>query len=117
MSNLISGITAFEHENYQQAFILLHPLAQAGNPQAQVIIANMYHLGLGMNKNILLAIQWYNKAAIQGEPLACNNLATIYFLGDDGIPPDEIQAHKWWQYAVNNGFIHSPEPEFLTSAV
>lgn len=108
MSNLIIGISAFENQDYHRAFTLLHPFAHSGNPQAQSIIANMYHLGLGMNKNISLAIQWYTKAAMQGEHIACNNLGTIYFLGDDDIPPNEIEAHKWWQYSINQGFIHSP---------
>lgn len=80
MSNLKKGLVAFEQKNYQETLTLLKPLAKEGNPKAQCIIGNIYHLGLGVNHNIQEAIKWYKKSAKQGYLIAENNLKTIYLM-------------------------------------
>ena len=39
--NLTSGVTAYYNGNYQRAYQFLSPLAQEGEPQAQVRVARM----------------------------------------------------------------------------
>jgi TPR repeat protein len=80
MSNLEKGLRAFEQKNYTDTLTLLKPLAQKGHSEAQCIIGNIYHLGLGVDRNIEEAIKWYNKAAKQGYSIAENNLNTIYLM-------------------------------------
>lgn len=112
MSNLNAGLTAFNTEDYANAFELLKPLAEQGNAEAQCIIGNMYDLGLGLEKNILEAVEWYKKSSEQGYGVASNNLGTIFKLGREGIPVNQIESNKWYQKARNQGFMHSPSIEF-----
>jgi TPR repeat protein len=80
MSILEKGLLAFEEKKYKETLILLKPLAEEGNPEAQCILGNIYHLGLGVNHNIKEAIKWYQKSAKQGYLIAENNLKTIYLM-------------------------------------
>lgn len=80
MSNLEKGLLAFEQENYSETLILLKPLAENGHSEAQCILGNIYHLGLGVEPNIKEAIKWYQKSAKQGYLIAQNNLNTIYLM-------------------------------------
>ena len=108
MSNLTSGLAAFEAKNYLDAFELLKPIAERGDAEAQCIVANMYHLGLGLERDVLEAIKWYEKSAEQGYGVASNNLAGIFAIGDGSIVVDSIEAEKWYQQARKQGFLHSP---------
>ena len=108
MSDLEKSLAAFNKQDYTQAFTLLKPLAEQGNPEAQCIIASMYHLGLGGEKMILEAIKWYIKSAEQGYGVASNNSAGIYLCGADGVAADRTEADKWFQKAKEQGFSHTP---------
>jgi len=44
----------------------LNKLAKQGNAQAQYYLGKMYAYGVGINKNIDVAIDWFNKAALVG---------------------------------------------------
>lgn len=107
MSNLEKGLAAFEAKDYPTAFGLLKPVADQGNAEAQCIIANMYHLGLGLERNISEAVQWYKKSAEQGYGVASNNLATIFTVGDDAIAIDQAEAGRWRQKSREQGFLYA----------
>lgn len=80
MSNLQKGLQAFAQKNYSETLTLLKPLAEDGHSEAQCILGNIYHLGLGVDSNIQEAIKWYQKSAKQGYSIAENNLNTIYLM-------------------------------------
>lgn len=105
MSNLTAGLAAFEAKDYTNAFKLLKPIAEGGNAEAQCIIANMYHLGLGLETDVLEAVEWYTKSAAQGYGLASNNLAGVFAIGDQGIAINRAEAKKWEQKAKDQGFL------------
>jgi len=108
MSDIGKGLSAFSAQDYTTALSLLKPLADEGNAEAQCAIANIYHLGLGVKRNILEAIKWYVKSSDRGYAVASNNLAGIYLSGDEGITADRTEANKWFQKAKDQGFLHSP---------
>ncbi len=108
MSNLAIGLAALEAEDYTNAFRLLKPIADRGDAEAQCIVANMYHLGLGLERDVLEAVEYYKKSAEQGYGVASNNLAGIFTFGDRGIAIDRTEAEKWYQKAREQGFLHSP---------
>lgn len=113
MSNLTAGLAAFEAEDYTNAFRLLKPIADRGDAEAQCIVANMYQLGLGLERDVLEAVRWYEKSAEQGYGVASNNLAGIFTIGDQGIAIDQAEAEKWYQKAKEQGFLHVPDqPSF-----
>lgn len=107
MTDLIAGLAAFETEDYTNAFKLLKPIADRGDAEAQCIVANLYHLGLGVEKDVLEAVKWYNKSAEQGYGVASNNLAEIFAFGDWGIAINKVKAEKWQQKAREQGFLHT----------
>ena len=92
MSNLEKGLQAFEDKNYGETLTLLKPIAEKGHSEAQCIIGNLYHLGLGVERNIQEAIKWYRKSAQQGYSIAENNLNTIYVMGEEGIKTNQIEV-------------------------
>ena len=104
MSDINQGINAFELLDYPKACELLKPLAEQGNAEAQCIIGNMYHLGLGLERSIAEAINWYTKSADQGYGVASNNLAGIYREKND-----LEAAKKWYQLAEQQGFLHTDQ--------
>lgn len=108
MSSLVEGLAAFEAQDYTQAFRLLKPLADQGDAEAQCLIANLYHLGLGVGRDILAAIQWYRRSAEQGYGVASNNLAGLFKTGEHGDVPDPVETEKWYQKAREQGFSHTP---------
>ena len=108
MPNLAEGMAAFKAGNYEVAFAILKPIADCGEAEPQCIIANMYHLGLGMEINTLEAVKWYRKSAEQGYGVASNNLAGIFKIGDDGIEVDRTKAEKLRKKAREQGFLHGP---------
>ena len=105
---LENGIKAFKAQKYTEALNLLQPLANHGNAEAQCIIGNIYHLGLGVEKNGSEALKWYLKSAKQGDPIASNNLAGIYLMGDCGVIPNQEQAIEWYKLSQEKGFIKNP---------
>ena len=109
MLNLAEGMAAFKARDYTVAFKILKPIADSGEDEPQCIIANMYHLGLGMEINILEAVKWYRKSAEHGYSVASNNLAGIYEVGDEGIEVDRTEAKKWRKKAREQGFLHGPQ--------
>jgi TPR repeat protein len=108
MTDLQAGITAFADKEYTQAFVILEPLAQAGDAEAQCLIANQYHMGLGIKQNLLQAVQWYEKSASLGYAVAMNNLAGLRLTGYDNVPPNSVEAHQLFQRAMELGFEHTP---------
>jgi TPR repeat protein len=66
--------------------------AEAGNPDAQVVLGSYYMDGLnGFRKDPQQGIRWWEKAAEQGDHLALYNLAECYRTGDS-VKQDEYQA-------------------------
>lgn len=66
----------------------LRELADSGNTQAMLVLANMADMGVGVNGNAKWAFDWTLKAARNAEPLA------QYFLGERyiqrlGVPTDK----------------------------
>ena len=55
----------------------LNTLAKQGNAQAQYYLGRMYAHGVGINKNLDVAIDWLNKAAVVGVLEAEIELASV----------------------------------------
>ena len=66
----------------------------------------MYADGTGVQKDETKAFEWMQKAAVQGQALAQNNLGGMYHLGT-GVPKDDAKAAEWWQKAAVQGEAHA----------
>jgi TPR repeat protein len=81
--NMVKALEKFDKEEYQEAFVLLVPLSEAGNPRAQRCLADMYHLGLGVERDGVKAAELYLRVGEKNimqdglSAVAYNNLATL----------------------------------------
>jgi TPR repeat protein len=62
----------------------------------------MYDKGRGVLQDYKKAVQWYAKAADQGDAWAQNNLGFLY-LNSLGVPQDYVQAYKWFNLSAAQG--------------
>ena len=77
--------------------------ATDGKPQAQMLLGQLYFNGEGVEKDLTVALYWYEKAASQGLVDAQYRVGTLYFDGKSNIPKDYDKAYKWLQLALENG--------------
>lgn len=88
--------------NLNTAIEWLAPAAERENPQAQFPLAGVFE-ELG---DFQMAINWYQKAAIQGHNGAAYNLGLILATGmyeSHGISRDAARGMKWLEKAANGG--------------
>ena len=62
------GIKKFNDKKYEEAFKLLLPSAENGNPKAQGLIARLYANGWGISRDLNAAVDWAKKAAANNNP-------------------------------------------------
>ncbi len=77
-------------------------LANAGNPDAELVVGLAYLEGRGLPRNAGQAAAWLARAAAQGQPLAQYKLATLYQDGV-GVPRSATQAFRWFSAAAARG--------------
>ena len=60
----------------------------------------MYEKGKGIPLDYRDALQWYTRAAEQGDVNAQVHIAWMYEVGE-GVPQDYQEAAKWWRLAAD----------------
>jgi TPR repeat protein len=76
--NPSDALDAFERQDYELVLKLVLPAAMDGNSDAQTMVALLYEGGLGVNRDVLEAERWLLMAAERGNPVAWNNLGSLY---------------------------------------
>jgi len=101
-ADLDAGADAYERGDYATALKEWKPLAQDGNALAQFNFALLYQYGLGVERDMDLAIEWFEKAAHQGQPDAQVAIGDLY---KDGLwgAPDLEEAAAWYRLAAKQG--------------
>ena len=69
---------------------------------AQFNLGVAFHNGRGVKQNIVEAVKYYEKAAMQGHPDAQYNLGVLYFQGI-GVDQSYELALEWFQKAAERG--------------
>ena len=82
--------------------IALPPLAQGGDPDAQVSLGYMYQNGQSFEQSYSKAARWYRSAADQGNALAQFALGELYARGL-GLEQDYRAAADWFERAALSG--------------
>lgn len=81
--NFSEGLAAYKQLNYEHALKLLLPIAEAGNPEAQFRVGDIYDEGgYGVQQDDEAAWNWLNKAANQGHILALSALLLLNVLAE-----------------------------------
>ncbi len=91
-----------EVKDSNKAFYWYKRAAEAGYQDAFNVVGNFYCKGLETEKNITEAIEWYEKAAANGEAAACWNLGLVY--DNEEEVKDSNKAFYWYKRAAEKGF-------------
>jgi TPR repeat protein len=74
---LADAIKAWEKHDFTQARQLFSKLANAGNPEAQLLLGEMYGYGEGVPEDLALAERWIGQAEAGGNKEAARSLANV----------------------------------------
>lgn len=96
------GVAAFEIGKYKEAIALWEPVAEKGNVDALVNMAQLYRLGLGVEQDDAKAFELYEKAAQQGSDDAQVNVAFQLLMGK-GVERNREEAAGWFAKAADQG--------------
>lgn len=107
------GEIAYEQGDYTAAIQNYEMAAEKGTEllyitNAEGIIANSYLIGVGVEQDCAKAVEWYEKAANQGNLGAMRTLGHIYYVGD-GVEQDYVKAMEWYEKGAEMGDIASME--------
>jgi TPR repeat protein len=95
---------AYQKGDYATALRLLRPLAERGEPEAQVKLGFMYGLGQGVPRDHRAQVMWLRKAAEQGLDEAQFKLGLLYYLGiGQDVPQDYAAAASWFRKSAEHG--------------
>ena len=72
------------------------------DPQSQYELGVMYFMGIGVEKNYVIASEWFRKSANQNYAKAQHDLALMLLEGKGG-NRDALEAYKWLHLAAKQG--------------
>ena len=91
-------------EETEESFNLdvLEAKAEAGDVEAQYEMGWRHALGMEMDLDDDVAVEWLEKSAAAGHMLAQNNMGARYYTGE-GVTQDYKQAYRFFFLAANQG--------------
>ncbi|MEZ0223358.1 MAG: tetratricopeptide repeat protein [Alphaproteobacteria bacterium] len=111
---LQDGKAAYMDGDWRTALKLLRPLAEQGNPNAQVTIGKIYRVNTSRDvfrsgyftvpHDEVEAMKWFQQAAKQGDAEAEWQIGILYDFGHPGIKGDKAAAKKWCLKSANDGY-------------
>ena len=91
--------TAPDAANYETSLRVWLPEADAGNPEAQFYVAQIYEKGLGTEPDFAKAAAWYERSADKGYGASQVALGYLYEQGL-GVEQDPERAISWYRKAA-----------------
>lgn len=101
-ADMDAAVQAYLRGEFNRAAMLLRPIAQGGDAQAQTYMGILYERGKGVPKDYAESAKWYRLAAVQGKADAQKHLADMYRKGN-GVSQDFAQAVIWYTKAAEQG--------------
>ena len=98
--------SAYKSGDHQAALGLWMPLAETGNPSAQVFMGLMYDQGNVVERDRKEAAKWYALASDQNHAPAKWRLAILYYHGS-GLRQDYQKAANLYHSAAKQGDVYS----------
>ena len=81
MTDLATGLEAFDNKEYKIALDVLLPLAESGDGRAQYIIGSMFEMGLGVPQHYMEARNWYGLAYKSRDAMGMIKMGEIHHQG------------------------------------
>ncbi|MBE0486992.1 sel1 repeat family protein [Marinobacter sp.] len=94
MVKALQAYAVYKMGQYDEAFERYCELADRGNSQGILNVANMYAAGLGTEKDLEKAFEWYLRAAEKGEVIGMEAVADAYREGL-GVAQSSSKADHW----------------------
>lgn len=96
------GDDAYGADDYEAAYRMWKPDANAGDAEAQYSLGILNYYGEGVKKDGAEGVKWFRLAADQGHPAAQFYMGRAY---DDGIgvETDDVEAVRWYRAAAEQG--------------
>lgn len=82
--------------------VITRVMAAFGRVESQFDLGYMYSMGAGVPQDLLQALHWYHKAAMQGDADAQFRLGQMYESGQ-GVQQDAAMAAGWYHSAAEQG--------------
>ncbi len=101
-SLLADANVAYVFGDAAKAVQIYRGLAEKGHAEAQFKLVYFYSRGIGVEKDIGLALAWLQKAAEQEHPEACYQLGVFHLTGT-GTPKNPAEAFRWLKKAAESG--------------
>ena len=101
-ADFAEGAAAYEAGNFAAAYDAWQPIAEAGDPDAQLALGILYENGRGVARDYKAAIAWYTRSAEAGHSGAQFNLGNMYRQGN-GVAQNLPRAVLWWTLAADKG--------------
>lgn len=101
-AGLAEAQAAYNTGDFAGAFKELKPAAEAGDAEAQALIAGMYARGQGIPADPAEAARWYGLAADQGHLYATTMLGWFYMRGI-GVEQDAVKGYRLLSRAAARG--------------
>ena len=86
----------------KKGLAVLKESADAGNPDAQMLLGSMYQIGIGGEEHKSDAAYYFRMAAEQGNANAQTKLGLCYLSGE-GVPEDERKAFECFEKSAKQG--------------
>jgi len=107
---------AYDAKDYKTAFEEYLPLAEAGNADAQYWIGYIYRYGLGRKQNYKKAVEWFIKAAKNGDVAVIGDLGYMAGKGH-GMPKSIDREICLYRLAAERGYSDAQWNLYLTLPV
>lgn len=98
--------TAYVSVNHKEAFYWFEKAAKNNDSISLNILGHMYFNGLGTEKSLSKAYEYFIKSADLGDVDAQSTVGDYYYYGDY-VSPDHALAKKYYQLAYSQGDKHS----------
>jgi len=101
-SSADDAVQAYLRGEFNKAAVLLRPVAEQGDAQAQIYMGLLYERGKGVPQDYAESAKWYRLASEQGKADAQNYLGNMYSKGN-GVSQDYAEAVTWYRKAAEQG--------------
>jgi hypothetical protein len=106
----LACVKSYKHGYAEEAVQPCLVAADHGDVESQLILGSLYRLGAvaaatgnkGYVSDDASAMEWYRRAANQGNPRGQFNVGQMYAEGA-GVPQDYLEAAKWYLLAADQG--------------
>jgi TPR repeat protein len=102
-ADFLDACESVKKHNFADAHAKLNVLADKNHAKSMTLVGFLYERGLGVEKNVDKAAQYYEKAAAKGLPEAESRMGHLLLNSENKLQKQTKSATYWIQKAANHG--------------